>query len=101
MFEAANVYINNSCFSSNAGMTFTQLWGAEDFFDVTLASGDTKQIKAHKIELLQWRIRREKTSEYAPVEQPWGQEVQLWPKQLQGDPVKEPNIAQAVKARRS
>ena len=79
MFEAANVYINSSGFSSNAGKAFTQLWGAEDFFDVTLASGDRKQIKAHKIELLQWRIRREKTSEYAPVEQPWGQEVQLWP----------------------
>ena len=51
MFEAANVYINSSGFSSNAGKAFTQLWGAEDFFDVTLASGDRKQIKAHKIVL--------------------------------------------------
>ena len=48
MFEAVNVYINSSSFSSNAGKAFTQLWGAEDFFDVTLASGERKQIKAHK-----------------------------------------------------
>ena len=60
------------------------------FTSTAAASGDRKQIKAHKIELLQWQIRREKTSEYAPVEQPWGQEVQLWPKQLQGDPAQEP-----------
>ena len=46
-----NVFVNSSKFSANAGKAFIQLWGTEDFSDVTLATGDGRQIKAHKIVL--------------------------------------------------
>ena len=51
MSEAENVYVNSSNFSANAGKAFSQLWGIEDFSDVTLATKDRRQIKAHKIVL--------------------------------------------------
>jgi hypothetical protein len=34
---------------TNAPNTFKQLWGDEDFADVTLATADDRQIKAHKV----------------------------------------------------
>ena len=51
MSDVENVYVNSSHFSANAGKAFSQLWGCEDFSDVTLATGDRRQIKAHKIVL--------------------------------------------------
>ena len=51
MSDVENVYVNSSHFSANAGKAFSQLWGSEDFSDVTLATGDRRQIKAHKIVL--------------------------------------------------
>ena len=51
MSDAENVYVNSSNFSANAGKAFRQLWGIEDFSDVTLATKDRRQIKAHKIVL--------------------------------------------------
>ena len=51
MSDMKNVYVNNSHFSTEAGKAFSQLWCNEDFSDVTLATGDRRQIKAHKIVL--------------------------------------------------
>ena len=38
-----------SDFNLIAANTFQQLWGAEDFSDVTLATGDGQQVKVHKV----------------------------------------------------
>ena len=35
--------------STNAPNTFKELWGDQDFADVTLATADDRQIKAHKV----------------------------------------------------
>ena len=34
---------------TNAPNTFKELWGDQDFADVTLATADDRQIKAHKV----------------------------------------------------
>ena len=36
-------------FATNAPKTFKQLWREQDFTDVTLATEDDQQIKAHKV----------------------------------------------------
>ena len=51
MSTTKNVYVNSSNFSANAGKAFSQLWERRDFSDVTLVSGDKRQVKAHRIVL--------------------------------------------------
>ena len=41
--------LNSNYFESNAHNTFRQLWNDLDFTDVTLATADNQQIRAHKV----------------------------------------------------
>ena len=41
--------VSSNDFESNSSDTFRQLWNGKDFTDVTLATVDNQQIRAHKV----------------------------------------------------
>ena len=74
------MFLTSNNFDSRAPNTFRQLWNYNNFTDVTLATVDNQQIRAHKVilssgsQFFQEHIIKESTSESSPV--PEGHQTQ-------------------------